>query len=890
MKSAEIRKTFLEFFKSKAHHIVPSAPMVVKDDPTLMFTNAGMNQFKDIFLGNASIKHQRVADTQKCLRVSGKHNDLEEVGHDSYHHTMFEMLGNWSFGDYFKKEAISFAWELLTEKYGINKDNLYVTVFGGDPGDNIPEDSEAYNFWKELIDEDRILYGSKKDNFWEMGDTGPCGPCSEIHVDIRTEKEKREVAGKDLVNKDHPLVIEIWNLVFIQYNRTANGKLIQLPARHVDTGLGFERLCMVLQEKTSNYDTDVFQPLISKLQSLSGFTYGHDEKKDIAMRVCSDHIRAVAFAITDGQLPSNSGAGYVIRRILRRAVRYGYTFLEFKEPFMNQLLPVLTDVMGEIFTELSTQQEMVRKVITEEEISFMRTLEQGIRLFEEYIATGGKKLKYLDAGEAGHNIDKKVINGQFAFELYDTYGFPIDLTRLMAREKGWSVDMEGFKEGLQAQKERSRKAAKVETADWTVVRDVPDETSFVGYDRLEAKAGIVKYRKVSAKKKEFYEVVLTQTPFYAEAGGQVGDRGFLVNGDKKIAVINTKKEHNLIIHVTESIPDEPGNEVLAVVDALKRNLTANNHSATHLMHRALKIVLGEHVEQKGSLVEPKRLRFDFSHYTKMTEEEIRRVEHIVNDKIRENIAITEEREVPFDEANQKGAVALFGEKYGEKVRVISFDPEFSVELCGGTHVNATGQIGFFKITSEGAIAAGVRRIEAVTAKEAEDYVNAQQDKLRKLWDILKQPKDMLKAAEKIMEENNKLQKELEGLKKKRVEDLATQLKNHIQEINGVNYLAVQPDLDVGEARDLAFSLKRETDRLFLLIGTSEGNKANLTLMISEDLVKEKNLHAGNIVRELAKEISGGGGGQPHFATAGGKNPSGIPAALKKSKDYFQPAE
>ncbi len=886
MKSKEIRNTFLDFFESKKHKIVSSAPMVIKDDPTLMFTNAGMNQFKDLFLGNAPIKFERAADTQKCLRVSGKHNDLEEVGHDTYHHTMFEMLGNWSFGDYFKKEAIQWAWELLTDVYGIQPEKLYVTVFEGDKEDGIPADSEAYNQWKEIISEDRILYGSKKDNFWEMGETGPCGPCSEIHVDLRSEEEKKNKPGKELVNQDHPEVIEIWNLVFIQYNRSGSGKLNALPAKHIDTGMGFERLCMVLQGKRSNYDTDVFQPLIQKLEKLSAKKYGSKKETDIAMRVCSDHVRAVGFAIADGQIPSNTGAGYVIRRILRRAVRYGFTFLDFKEAFLYELIPILAEQMSYIFPELK-QQTLIRKVILEEENSFLRTLEQGLKLFDQYTDTESRKSKQLaEKYKAAAKMEKKIIDGKFAFELFDTYGFPIDLTNLIAREKGWKVDMQGFREGLEQQKQRSRKAAEVDTGDWVILNDQAEETRFLGYDQLECTAQITRYRKVSAKKKSFYELVLDQTPFYAEAGGQVGDRGWLESDGKKIEVFDTKKQNNLIVHLCNELPVKPEEDILAHVDAEKRRFTANNHSATHLLHKALKLTLGEHVEQKGSLVEPERLRFDFSHFSKMRNDEIRKVERLVNERIRKNIPIKEYRELPMHEAKQMGAVALFGEKYGEAVRVISFDPEYSVELCGGTHVNATGQIGFFKITSESAIAAGIRRIEAITAEAAEDYIYNKIDMLEQTREILKNPKDIVQGAQKLIEENSMLQKNLDKLKKEQLKSIGSELKNIIEEVNGMNIITAKANTDMSGAKDLAFSLSREIENLFLVLGTSEGNKCNLTIMISENLVENKNLNAAKIIREAAKEIKGGGGGQPHFATAGGNDPSGLDRAFEKARQLI----
>ena len=868
MKSAEVRKIFLEFFESKAHKIVPSAPMVVKNDPTLMFTNAGMNQFKDVFLGHMPAKYLRIADTQKCLRVSGKHNDLEEVGHDTYHHTMFEMLGNWSFGDYFKKEAIEWAWELLTEKYGISKENLYVTVFEGDEKDNIPVDSEARDIWSHIISPDHILLGSKKDNFWEMGETGPCGPCSEIHVDIRTEEEKSLVPGKELVNKSHPHVLEIWNLVFIEFNRQMDGKLVPLPQKHVDTGMGFERLTMVIQGKRSNYDSDIFQPTIGEIGKISGKKYGENEDVDIAMRVIADHVRAISFAIADGQLPSNTGAGYVIRRILRRAIRYGYTFLDLKEPFIQQLVPVLSENMGGYFPELRSQGELIRKVVAEEEHSFLRTLSQGIRKFETYIQA---------------NAGKKEIDGKFAFELFDTYGFPVDLTQVMASEKGWTVDMKGFQEGLEVQKSRSRQAAQVDTFDWIILIKGKDDTEFIGYDNSEADVEIVKYRKVKAKGQEYFEIVLDQTPFYAESGGQVGDRGYLECGGQMIVVENTYKENELIIHKTTEIFSETGKKVHAVVDSWKRNSTANNHSATHLMHAALRKVLGMHVEQKGSLVDEEHLRFDFSHFAKMTDEEIREVEQIVNRKIRENISKGEQRRVPVDTAKKMGAMALFGEKYGEEVRVITFDPAYSIELCGGTHVPSTGQIGFFKIISEGAIAAGIRRIEAVTGEKAEAYIFGQVDMVAEIRESLKNAKDLVKGVKALSEENKALQRKIEELNRYRVDALKSELLAQAETINGTRFIATRLDLDAKSAKDLAFLLNEKQESMFILFITTAEEKVNLSLMLSDDLVKSRGMHAGNLVKELAKEINGGGGGQPNFATAGGTNAKGIDAVLVKAR-------
>jgi len=872
MKSAEIRKTFLEFFESKQHKIVPSSPMVVKNDPTLMFTNAGMNQFKDIFLGNSPVKFPRIADTQKCLRVSGKHNDLEEVGHDTYHHTMFEMLGNWSFGDYFKKEAIEWAWELLTKVYGLNPENLYVTVFGGDEGDGLPVDEEAFKIWKHWVPENRILHGSKKDNFWEMGDTGPCGPCSEIHVDIRSAEEKAIKPGKELVNKDHPQVIEIWNLVFIEFNRKADGKLVQLPAKHVDTGMGFERLTMALQGKTSNYDTDVFQPVIQEIASIAEKKYGEDLKQDIAMRVIADHLRAISFAIADGQLPSNNKAGYVIRRILRRAVRYGFTFLDLKEPFINRLIPVLVSEMGAFFPELISQQELIRKVITEEELAFLRTLSQGIKRFENYMET---------------NPNSKEIDGSFAFELFDTYGFPVDLTQLMARENGLAVDMKGFNDGLEAQKNRSRQAAEKDTDDWVEIRKGEDATIFLGYETFESEANILKFRKVKTQKKEFYQIVLDRTPFYAESGGQVGDRGVLVNHDETIEIEDTQKENDLIIHISEKLPQDLTATFTARVDSEKRTKTMNNHSTTHLLHSALKKVLGTHVEQRGSLVDENRLRFDFSHFSKMTSEEIREVERIVNAKIRENLLLDEKRNVPIEKAKAMGAAALFGEKYGEFVRVITFDPEYSVEFCGGTHVPSTGQIGMMKIVTETAIAAGIRRIEAITADSVENLLYEQEAIIDGLKDIFKGQKDLVKSVHALLDEKKALEKQIEEMNREKVASMKFELKNQAEHINGVNFITKKIDGDAQTARDLAYQLKDIVENLFLVLGNESDGKANLTVMISDNLTKEKGLNAGQIVREIAKEIQGGGGGQPHFATAGGKNPAGIEKALEKAREFVE---
>ncbi|MFN2396474.1 MAG: alanine--tRNA ligase [Bacteroidales bacterium] len=871
MNSNQIRQAFFDFFENKNHFIEKSAPMVVKNDPTLMFTNAGMNQFKDIFLGNSPAKNKRVANTQKCLRVSGKHNDLEEVGHDTYHHTMFEMLGNWSFGDYFKKDAITWAWELLTEVYGIDKNSLYVTVFEGAKDDNLDADEQAKEYWKEFVPENRILYGSKKDNFWEMGDTGPCGPCSEIHVDIRSEDEQKKIPGRELVNKDHPLVIEIWNMVFIQFNRLSDGSLLPLKAKHVDTGMGFERLCMALQDKQSNYDTDVFQPYIQKLAEMAGTTYGKNEESDIAMRVISDHLRAVSFAIADGELPSNNKAGYVIRRILRRAVRYGYTFLDFKEPFIHNLVPEMVKKMGDFFPELPAQQDLIMRVIAEEENTFLKTLATGIQRFENYIQ---------------NNPANKIIDGKFAFELFDTYGFPVDLTQLMAREKGFDVDMKGFEAGMNQQKERSRAAGTVETQDWVILNPSEEETVFLGYESLDAEVKPLKYRKVTSKGKTLYQLVLDKTPFYAESGGQVGDRGTLKSDDITLHVLDTHKENNLSIHIMEKIPEQWPESFIATVDEKKRRLTENNHSATHLMHSALRKVLGTHVQQKGSLVDDKRLRFDFSHFAKVTQEEIEKIEYLVNERIRENIQREEHREMDMEEAQKMGAMALFGEKYGNRVRVIAFDKDYSAELCGGTHVRATGQIGLFKIVSEGAIAAGIRRIEAVTGERAERFVNEKIQILEQAQELLKNPKNVLKAIEQLQNENEKLNKQIQQLQKAQAGNMVEELKQKTQKIGDINFISVKLSIDAQMAKDLAFEMKKQMENLFLIIGHFADGKAGITIIISDNLVTEKQLHAGNMVRELAREIKGGGGGQPHFATAGGKNPDGLDKALAKANEFI----
>lgn len=866
MKSSEIRKHFLEYFRDKQHTIVPSAPIVVKDDPTLMFTNAGMNQFKDIFLGNEPAKSNRVADSQKCLRVSGKHNDLEEVGYDTYHHTMFEMLGNWSFGDYFKKEAIEFAWEFLTEVVKIDKSRLYITVFGGDDQDGLKMDDEAFNFWKTHAEDSRILLGSKKDNFWEMGDTGPCGPCSEIHVDIRDDHERLAKDGSLLINQDHPEVIEIWNLVFIEFNRLADGSLKKLPAQHVDTGMGFERLAMVLQGKKSNYDTDIFQPVIQEIAKVTNTVYGKENKKDIAMRVIADHLRAVSFTIADGQLPSNTGAGYVIRRILRRAVRYGFTFLGTEEPFVYKLLPVLVAQMSDTFPEIKQQQELVSKVIFEEEQAFLRTLSQGIRRFETYVS---------------NHSDIKIVDGAFAFELFDTYGFPVDLTKILAREKELDVDMQGFQKQLEEQKSRSRNAAAVAAGDWVIVNESNQPTTFLGYTHLETEARIIKYREVESKKKMHFEIVLDQTPFYAESGGQVGDIGVLSSDHERIEIINTIKENNLIIHLSAQLPEKPELVFKAQVNTEKRLRTANNHSATHLMHAALRKVLGSHVEQKGSLVDPDRLRFDFSHFGKMTKEEIRIVEQIVNEQVRANIPNETLESVPIDEAKQMGAMALFGEKYGEKVRVISFDRDYSVELCGGTHVQSTGQIGLFKIVSEGAIAAGVRRVEAITGLAAEQYVNDQQDQLEQIKEIVKSTGDIVKGVAQLDQQLTKYRKEIEDLLLAKANSEANQLFSKARAYDDVKVVCEKlENTDMEQLKHIASALRQKGENLVVILGSVSSEKPALCVMIAENLVKEKSWNASTLVREAAKLIQGGGGGQPTLATAGGKNPDGIGAALE----------
>ncbi|MDB4904619.1 MAG: alaS [Mucilaginibacter sp.] len=940
MTATEIRQAFLDFFASKGHVIVPSAPIVVKNDPTLMFTNAGMNQFKSIFLGEEAAKFPRVADTQRCLRVSGKHNDLEEVGIDTYHHTMFEMLGNWSFGDYFKKEAIAWSWELLTEVYKLPKDRLYVTYFEGDEKEGLEKDTETYNLWKQYVDESHILPGNKKDNFWEMGESGPCGPCSEIHYDSREEGERLKVKGQSLVNADHDQVIEIWNNVFMQFNRLKDGSLQSLPAKHVDTGLGFERLVRVLQGKTSNYDTDVFQPLIQFIAEKSGIPYqapqvphpalskgegsnvetenetqnkkvsptggdlegasfGEDlgeAKTDIAMRVMADHIRAISFAIADGQLPSNNKAGYVIRRILRRAVRYSYQYLGFKEPFLNQLVPLLADQFKGVFHELYNQKDFVQKVVLEEENSFLRTLEKGLeRLNLNELERAAERFKVIGKlNKNEYDLSKVLnqpylINGKVAFEIYDTYGFPLDLIQLIAKENGWIVDLDGFEIELQQQKSRSRAATAIDTGDWIVLKD-DDTVEFTGYDETETIAHIIKYRKVTAKGKEQYQIVLDKTPFYAESGGQVGDTGELVFPDGEIIeVTDTKKENGLIVHYVDKLPDNEaiGDALTAIVDKERRESIENNHSATHLLHAALKQVLGSHVNQKGSLVNAEYLRFDFSHFAKVTDDELAHIEAIVNEKVRDNIGLKEERNVPYQEAIDSGVTALFGEKYGDFVRVITFDDEFSKELCGGTHIKATGHIGFFKIIAESAVAAGVRRIEAITGIAAENYINEQSKLVNQLKELLKNPKDISKSVESLLDENNKLKKEIEKSILEKSSGLKNELAQKAEKINGISFIAQKVELPNADAvKNLAYQIKDIVPNLFLVLAVEIDGKPGLTVMIAENLVKEKNMNAGSIVRELAKEIKGGGGGQPFFATAGGSDVSGLGRALEKAKNFI----
>lgn len=866
MTANEIRTAFLHFFASKQHHIVPSAPMVVKGDPTLMFTNAGMNQFKDIILGNVEAKYLRVADSQKCLRVSGKHNDLEEVGHDTYHHTMFEMLGNWSFGDYFKEEAITWAWEFLHETLGIPADRLYATVFEGSPAEQLLRDDEAASYWERYLPKERIINGNKKDNFWEMGETGPCGPCSEIHIDLRTEEERTAIPGHELINKDHPQVVEIWNLVFMQYNRLADGSLTSLPHKVIDTGMGFERLCMAMQGKRSNYDTDVFQPLIHAIANLSGIAYGANEKSDVAMRVIADHVRTIAFAITDGQLPSNAKAGYVIRRILRRAVRYGYTFLGRREAFMYALLPTLIDSMGEAYPELIAQKELIGKVMREEEESFLRTLEAGIKLLD-------KKIE-----ELGH---KGVLAGNDAFILYDTFGFPLDLTELILREYGMTLDQEGFDREMAQQKARARNAAQLETEDWVTLID--GETTFVGYDQTEAECRILRYRKVKQKNKDFYQVVLSCTPFYAEMGGQVGDSGYLISEEgTRYAITDTKRENNLPVHIMSKLPEDTTETFRAVINEELRRRAEANHTATHLLHQALREVLGSHVEQKGSFVSPEVLRFDFAHYNKVTPEEIRQVEALVATRIRQDIPREEHRNVPIAQAKEMGAMALFGEKYGEEVRVLRYGD--SIELCGGTHLPSTGMIGSFRIVSESSIAAGVRRIEAVTGHNAEQYLYQIEDTLSEVKAIFNNNPDVVKSIKKLIAEQEALQTELNTLQSARMAQVKAALLETNEKVGQVRLFLLQGDYKADAVKDIAFQIRGEVAEPFLfLAATTEGEKCLLTVMLS-DAATAMGLNASSMVRAASTHIRGGGGGQPHFATAGGKNPAGLPAAIEQLKN------
>ncbi|MDD4148657.1 MAG: alanine--tRNA ligase [Bacteroidales bacterium] len=869
MNSKQIRNTFKGYFEQKGHKIVPSDSMIIKGDPTLMFTNAGMNQFKDIFLDIRKPEFKRLANSQKCLRVSGKHNDLEDVGRDTYHHTMFEMLGNWSFGDYFKAEAIEYAWELLTDVFKIEKDRLYITVFGGDSNDNMPVDTEAEDIWEKFVPKDRILHGSKKDNFWEMGETGPCGPCSEIHIDLRDDSERQQINGRDLVNLDHNEVIEIWNLVFIQFNRKHDGSLYPLPQKHVDTGMGFERLCAVLQGKKSNYDTDLFQTLIKEITKISGKDYGKDIKTDMALRVVSDHLRAVAFAIADGQLPSNNKAGYVIRRILRRAVRYAYSFLNIKEPFMFKLVETLADLMGEAFPELLTQKELVTNVIKEEETVFLRTLDKGIRLIEQEI-------------EKNKTENKTEIGGKEAFILYDTYGFPFDLTELISRENGLTVNKSEFDAEMKKQKDRARNAADVDTSEWTVLLPNSKDCEFVGYDTTENNVKISKYRKVEQQKSVLYHLVFDNTPFYAEGGGQVGDTGFIESNEKKYSIINTIKEHNETIHILKQLPDNPADVFHAVVGKQKRDATAANHTATHLLHHALREVLGTHVEQKGSLVDSDRLRFDFSHFNKMTNQEIREVETKVNKIVRENIILEENRLVKIDEAKNMGAISLFGEKYGDEVRVIKFGD--SVELCGGTHTQSTGKIGFFKIISEGGVAAGIRRIEAITGEIAEKMILTKLDDLQKISEKFNNPKDIETSVQSIIDENNNLKKQIEKFNLAQIKSIKKDLISNAEDYENVKIIVNSLELsDSNGLKEICAQIRAEVKTFACVLGTVIDDKPYIAIAISEDLTKDKNLNAGNLIREAAKLIDGGGGGQAFIATAGGKNPNGIDKALEFAK-------
>ncbi|MGE5418980.1 MAG: alanine--tRNA ligase [Chloroflexota bacterium] len=874
MNSNELRQLFFDFFRSKEHKIVPSAPMVVKNDPTLMFTNAGMNQFKDIFLGNQPATYPRVANSQKCLRVSGKHNDLEEVGHDTYHHTMFEMLGNWSFGDYFKKEAIEWAWELLHGRLGIPEDRLYTTIFEGSPDENVSRDDEADGYWKKCFTnpDGRIIEGNKKDNFWEMGETGPCGPCSEIHVDIRDDEERRKVPGKELINKGHPHVIEIWNLVFIQYNRKADGSLEQLPARHVDTGMGFERLCMVMQGKKSNYETDIFQDIIKEISSITGRQYGVNDKWDIAMRVIADHLRAVSFSIADGQLPSNNKAGYVIRRILRRAVRYGYTNLGAEEPFIYRLVPVLAAKMGDNYPELKSGKDHISKIIFEEESSFLKTLGKGLKMIEKTVEDLRKE-------------KKSVMPGRMAFEMYDTYGFPVDLTQLILRENNLTLDIKGFESEMAKQKDRSREDASVEAADWTILKEA-ESTVFTGYEKTEDDVEIIKYRKVRTKGKDSVQIVLDRTPFYAESGGQAGDTGMLISKSEKVRILDTMKENNLIIHLADKLPADPSAAFRAVVDLEKRQLTANNHTATHLLHHALRAVLGKHVEQKGSLVNDERLRFDFSHFSKPAKEELAKVEEMVNRMIREDHHSRISNNISLDEAKKMGAMALFGEKYGEKVRVVEFGD--SVELCGGTHVTSTGRIGILKIVSEGAIAAGIRRIEAVTASGAEDYINERLSTLEEVSSMLKSTGKITDAISRLIAENGSLKKNLEKLQAQFAATAMKALLANATDINGIQFIGGTIDgASPDSLKNAAWQAKSQVANAVLVLGSEIDGKANLLVLVSDNLVKERNINASSIIKDISPEIAGGGGGQAFLATAGGKNPSGIGSAIQKAEAYLR---
>jgi alanyl-tRNA synthetase len=878
MKSQDIRKAYLQFFESKGHTIVPSAPIVLKDDPTLMFNNSGMAQFKEFFLGNGTPKSPRLTDTQKCLRVSGKHNDLEDVGFDTYHHTMFEMLGNWSFGDYFKKEALPWAWEFLTDVLKLDKDRLYVSVFEGSTEDNVPFDQEAWDIWKQFVPEDRIILGNKKDNFWEMGDQGPCGPCSEIHIDLRTDEERAAVSGRSLVNADHPQVVEIWNNVFMEFNRKADGSLEKLPAQHVDTGMGFERLCMAMQNVTSNYDTDVFTPLIAKVEEITGLKYTSNEvkniseeqnKTNIAIRVVVDHVRAVAFAIADGQLPSNTGAGYVIRRILRRAIRYGFTFLDTKEPFINKLVAVLSNQMGEFFPEIKSQQQLVTNVIREEEASFLRTLEQGIQLLENVM----------------QNTTGKEVSGEKAFELYDTFGFPIDLTALILRERGFSLDEAGFETELQKQKARSRAASEVSTEDWSVLIPGNVET-FVGYDQTENDAKITRIRKVDSKKDGIlYQIVLDNTPFYPEGGGQVGDKGTLVSANETIDIIDTKKENNLILHFAKQLPENVNAVFTAKVNTDLRSASSKNHSATHLMHLALRTILGTHVEQKGSLVNPTYLRFDFSHFSKVTDEELRQVEAFVNTRIAAQLPLIERRSIPIQQALDEGAMALFGEKYGDNVRAIKFGE--SMELCGGIHVNNTADIWQFKIISEGAVAAGIRRIEAITGDAVKDFYTNQENTLAEIKETLKNPQDILKSVVALQDDNAKLKKQLEQLVKEKIDGLSASLVSEFQDINGINFLVKQVDLSMSSTKDLTQAIGTSKPNSFVVLASVEDGLPNIQCYIAKELVAVKGLNAGNVIRELGKYIDGNGGGQPFFASGKGKNANGIAAVLENAVSFIK---